>query len=73
MKKLKFISTECLNKIINNLFINKNVFKINIAINNLISYLIILNINIFNSFIMLRILYKGDNVLIIIENNDYLK
>ena len=73
MKKLEFVSIKYFNKVINNLLINKNVFKINIIINNLILYSIILNINIFNSFIMLRILYKGDNALIIIEDNNCLK
>ena len=32
-----------------------------------------LDINIFNLFIMLRVLNKGDNALIILENNDCLK
>ena len=73
MKKLEFVSIKYFNKIINDLFINKNVFKIDIIINNLISYLIILNINIFDLFIILKILYKSDSVLIIIKNNNYLK
>ena len=72
-KKLEFISIKYFDKIINNLLINENIFKINIIISNLISYLIILNINIFNLFIILRILRKSDNVLIIIKNNNYLK
>ena len=57
MKEFEFISIENFNKIIDDLFIDKNIFKIYIIINNLIANLIILNINIFNSIIILRILY----------------
>ena len=57
MKKFEFISIENFNKIIDDLFIDKNIFKIYIIINNLIANLIILNINIFNSIIILKILY----------------
>ena len=32
-----------------------------------------LDISIFNSFIMLRVFDKDDNTLIILENNNYLK
>ena len=32
-----------------------------------------LNINIFNLFIILRILYKSDNVLIIAKDDNYLE
>ena len=32
-----------------------------------------LNINVFDSFIMLRIFNENDNVLIIVENNNHLK
>ena len=73
IKELEFILIEYFNKVVNNLFVNENVFKINIVINNLILYLIMLNINIFDLFIMLRILHKGDNILIIIKNNNCLK
>ena len=36
-------------------------------------YSIMLNINIFNLFIILKIFNKNDNILIIIKNNNYLK
>ena len=57
IKEFKFISIENFNKIIDDLFIDKNVFEIYIIIDNLIANLIILNIDIFNSIIILRILY----------------
>ena len=73
MKLFEFVSAECFDKIINYLFIYKNVFKIHIVVDNLISYLIMLNVNVFDSFIMLRVFNKNDNALIIVENNNYLK
>ena len=45
MKEFEFIFIENFNKIIDDLFINKNVFKIYIINNNLIANLIILNID----------------------------
>ena len=57
MKEFKFISIESFNKIIDDLFIDKNIFKIYIIIDNLIANLIILNIDTFNLIIILRILY----------------
>ena len=72
MKLFEFIFIERFNKIINHLFIYKNVFKIHIIVDNLISYLMMLNINVFNSFMMLRIFNENDNVLIIVKNNNYL-
>ena len=55
MKLLEFILIKCFNKIINHLFIRENIFKIYIIIDNLISYSIMLNVDIFNSFIMLKV------------------
>ena len=72
-KLFEFVSAKCFNKIINHLFIRENVFKIHIIIDNLTSYSIMLNVNVFNSFIMLRIFNENDNVLIIFENNNRLK
>ena len=73
MKLFEFVFIKCFDKVINHLFIRENVFKIHIIVDNLISYLIMLNINVFDSFIMLRVFDENDNVLIIIENNDRLK
>ena len=73
MKLLEFVSIKCFNKIINHLFIRENVFKIHIIVDNLISYSMILNINVFDLFIMLRIFNENDNALIIFEDNNRLK
>ena len=73
MKLFEFIPAKCFNEIIDHLFVYKNVFKIHIIVDNLISYSVMLNVNIFNSFIMLRVFNENDNVLIIIENNNRLK
>ena len=70
---LEFIFAKCFNKIINHLFIRENVFKIHIVVDNLISYLIMLNVNVLDSFIMLKNFNENDNVLIIVENNNRLK
>ena len=72
-KLLEFVSAECFNKIINHLFIRENVFKIHIVVDNLISYLMMLNINMLDSFMMLKNFNENDNALIIIENNNRLK
>ena len=72
-KLFEFIPIKCFNKIINYLFVYKNVFKIHIVVDNLISYLIMLNVNVFNSFIILKVFNESDNVLIVVENNDRLK
>ena len=72
-KMLEFISTECFDKTVNYLFIRENIFQIHIVIRYLISYLIMLNINMLNSFIMLKVFNKNDNALIIVENNNRLK
>ena len=69
----EFVPAEYFDKIINHLFVYKNVFKIHIVVDNLTSYLMMLNVNMFNSFMMLRILNKNDNALIIVENNNRLK
>ena len=73
MKELKFVSVESLNKTIDYLLIDKNVFEIDIIIDNLIANSIILNIDIFNIIIILKILYQDNNILIIVEENNYLK
>ena len=72
-KLLEFVSAECFDKVINHLFVRENVFQIHIVINYLISYLMMLNVNVFDSFIMLRVFDECDNVLIIIKNNNRLK
>ena len=73
MKLFEFVSAECLNKIINHLFIEKYVFKIHIVVDNLISYLIMLSVNVLDSFIMLKIFNENDNALIVVEDNNRLK
>ena len=70
---LEFIPAKCFNKVINHLFVRENVFQIHIAVRYLIAHLIMLNVNMLNSFIMLRVFDKDDNALIIIENNNHLK
>ena len=72
-KLLEFIPAKCFNKIINHLFIRENVFQIHIVVRYLIAYLMILNVNVFNSFIMLRVFDESDNALIIFEDNNRLK
>ena len=73
MKLFEFIPIKCFDKIINHLFVHKIIFKIHIVIDNLISYLMMLNVNVFDSFMMLRVFDENDNVLIIIEDNNHLK
>ena len=73
MKLFEFVSAECFDKIINHLFIRENIFKIHIVIDNLILYLMMLNINVFDSFIMLKIFNENDNILIVAENHNRLK
>ena len=73
MKLFESISAECFNKVINHLFIRENVFKIHIIVDNLIAYLMMLNVNMFNSFIMLKVFNENDNALIIIEDNNRLQ
>ena len=72
-KLFEFVPAECFDKIINHLFIRENVFKIHIVVDNLISYLMMLNVNVFDSFMMLKVFNENDNVLIIVENNKRLK
>ena len=72
-KLFEFVSAECFDKIIDHLFIRENVFKIHIIVDNLTSYSIMLNVNVFDLFIMLRIFDESDNVLIVFEDNDRLK
>ena len=55
MKLFKFIFIKYFNKIINYLFINKNIFKNNNIDNNLFLYIMILYIDIFNTRIKLKI------------------
>ena len=55
MKLFKFIFIKYFNKIVNYLFINKNIFKNNNINNNLFLYIMILYINIFNTRIKLKI------------------
>ena len=55
MKSFKFVFIKCFNKIVNYLFINKNIFKNNNIDDNLFSYIIILYINIFNTHMKLKI------------------
>ena len=55
MKLFKFVFIKYFNKIINYLFINKNIFKNNNIDNNLFLYIIILYIDIFNTRIKLKI------------------
>ena len=47
--------------------------QIDIIINYLIAHLMILNVNIFNTIMMLKILNERNYVLIIIINNNHLK
>ena len=56
MKGFKFIFVKDLNKIINYLLIDRNVFEIDVTIRYLIANLIMLNVNMLNSIVMLRIL-----------------
>ena len=72
-KLFEFVSAKCFNKVINHLFIRENIFKIHIIVDNLISYLMMLNVNVFDSFIMLRIFNESDNDLIVLEDNNRLK
>ena len=53
-KLFKFIFTKYFNKIINYLFINKNIFENDNIDDNLFSHVMILYINIFNTRIKLR-------------------
>ena len=73
MKQFELVSAKCFNKIVNYLFIDENVFYIYFIVRYLIVYLMILNINIFDSFIMLRVFNENDNVLIVVEDNNRLK
>ena len=70
MKLFKFIFIKYFNKIVNYLFINKNIFENNNIDNNLFSHVIMLYINIFNTRIKLRIFNQNYNFLIIIIEND---
>ena len=72
-KLLEFVPAKYFNKVINHLFVYENVFQIHIVVRYLIAHLMMLNVNIFNSFMMLRIFDKNYNVLIIFENNNHLK
>ena len=72
-KLLEFVPTKCFDKVINHLLVRENVFKIHIVVDNLISYLMMLNVNVFDSFIMLKIFNENDNVLIILKDNNRLK
>ena len=72
-KLLEFVPAECFDKVINHLFVRENVFQIHIIVRYLIAYLMMLNVNVLDSFIMLKILNKNDNVLIISEDNNRLK
>ena len=55
------------------MFIRENIFKIHIIVDNLISYSIMLNVDVFNSFIMLKIFNENDNVLIVVEDDNRLQ
>ena len=71
-KQFELVSAKCLNKVINHLFVHENVFQIHIIVRYLIAHLIMLNVNVLNSFIMLKIFNENDNVLIIVEDNNRL-
>ncbi len=49
------------------------MFKVNNSSNNLLPYLVILELNILKINIELRVLYKGNYTLVIIINNYYLR
>ena len=73
MKQFEFISAKRLDKIVNYLFIDENVFQIHVIVRYLIAHLIMLNVNVFDSFMMLKVFDENDNALIVIENNNHLK
>ena len=54
MKSFKFVFTKYFDKIIDYLFINKNIFKNNNIGDDLFSHIMILYINIFNTRIKLK-------------------
>ena len=55
MKSFKFVFAKCFDKIVNYLFINKNIFENNNIDDNLFSYVIMLYIDMFNTRIKLRV------------------
>ena len=67
----KFVFVKYFDKIIDYLFINKNIFENNNIDDNLFSHVIMLYIDIFNTRIKLRIFSQNYNFLIItIKNNN---
>ena len=72
IKLLKLIFKQYFNKSINYLLFSRNIFKSNIISDNLFLYIVILNIDILNTYIKLRIFNKSYSILIIIINNNSL-
>ena len=72
-KLLEFVPAECFDKTINHLFVRENVFKIHIAVDNLTSYSMMLDVNVLDSFMILRVLDENDSALIVFEDNNRLK
>ena len=72
IKLLKFIFKQYLSKSIDYLLFNRNIFKSNNINNNLFLYIVILNINIFNIYIKLKIFNKSYIILIIVIDNNSL-
>ena len=66
----EFVPAECFNKIINHLFIRENVFQIHIVVRYLITHLMILNVNVLDSFMMLKVFNENYNALIILKDNN---
>ena len=71
-EQFELVFIKFFDKTINHLFVCENVFKIHIIVDNLILYSMMLNVDVFNSFMMLRVFNEDDNVLIVVEDNDRL-
>ena len=67
----EFIFAKCFDKVINHLFINKNIFENNNIGDNLFSYIIMLYIDMLGTRMKLRVFNQNYNFLIItIKNNN---
>ena len=72
-KDNKFIETSNFDKIINHLFVNKNILNIYNIIIDFFAHKIMSDINVFNVNIKLNVLCENDCVLIIFKNHNNFK
>lgn len=72
-KEFEFVSTEGFGEVIGDLFVGGNVLEVHIAIGNLTANSMVLNVDMLDSTMVLRVLCQGDCALIVIEDNDRLK